>query len=147
MEKKDFKILLVYPNIPLMTVPPLSMGIFTSILKKEGYQVELFDTTPYINEDDGRLSQKNRRVYLQYREYSDEDDSEIYQILQKQPKKGRKFLKPKLNSLVPGDVYRRENSNLTSQILNNAQAKLLKQLKSDEVKVAKKQKRVKKKVP
>ena len=57
-----------------MTVPPLSMGIFTSILKKEGYQVELFDTTPYINEDDGRLSQKNRRVYLQYREYSDEDD-------------------------------------------------------------------------
>ena len=74
MEKKDFKILLVYPNIPLMTVPPLSMGIFTSILKKEGYQVELFDTTPYINEDDGRLSQKNRRVYLQYREYSDEDD-------------------------------------------------------------------------
>ena len=55
MEKKDFKILLVYPNIPLMTVPPLSMGIFTSILKKEGYQVELFDTTPYINEDDGRI--------------------------------------------------------------------------------------------
>ena len=74
MEKKDFKILLVYPNIPLMTVPPLSMGIFTSILKREGYQVELFDTTPYINKDDGRLSQKNRRVYLQYREYSDEDD-------------------------------------------------------------------------
>ncbi len=71
--KKDFKILLVYPNIPLMTVPPLSMAIFTGILKKEGYQVELFDTTPYIS-DDGNLSQKNRRLYLQYREYSDEDD-------------------------------------------------------------------------
>ena len=58
-KKKEFKILLVYPNIPLMTVPPLSMAIFTGILKKEGYQVELFDTTPYIS-DDGNLSQKNR---------------------------------------------------------------------------------------
>ena len=56
-----------------MTVPPLSMAIFTGILKEEGYQVELFDTTPYIS-DDGDLSQKNRRLYLQYREYSDEDD-------------------------------------------------------------------------
>ena len=73
MKKKDFKILLVYPNIPLMTVPPLSMAIFTGILKKEGYTVELFDTTPYIS-DDGNLSQKNRRLYLQYRDYSDEDD-------------------------------------------------------------------------
>ena len=72
--KKDFKILLVYPNIPLMTVPPLSMAIFTGILKKEGYQVKLFDTTPYISDDDGKFSQKNRRLYLQYREYSDEDD-------------------------------------------------------------------------
>ena len=71
--KENFRILLVYPNIPLMTVPPLSMAIFTGILKKEGYQVELFDTTPYIT-DDGNLSQKNRRHYLQYREYSDEDD-------------------------------------------------------------------------
>ena len=73
MKKKDFKILLVYPNIPLMTVPPLSMAIFTGILKREGYNVQLFDTTPYIS-DDGSLSQKNRRLYLQYREYSDEDD-------------------------------------------------------------------------
>ncbi len=70
---KNLKILLVYPNIPLMTVPPLSMAIFTGILQEEGYQVELFDTTPYIT-DDSNLSQKNRRIYLQYREYSDEDD-------------------------------------------------------------------------
>ena len=39
MRKKDFKILLVYPNIPFMTVPPLSMAIFTGILSKAGYSV------------------------------------------------------------------------------------------------------------
>ena len=71
--KKNFKILFVYPNIPLMYVPPLSIAIFTEILKKEGYTVKLFDTTPYIS-DDGNLSQKNRKMYLQYRDYSDEDD-------------------------------------------------------------------------
>ena len=63
--KKDFKILLVYPNIPLMTVPPLSMAIFTGILKKEGYQVKLL-TTPYISDDDGKFVKKGR-LYLQYR--------------------------------------------------------------------------------
>ena len=72
-EKNDFKILLVYPNLPLMTVPPLSMAIFLGILKGEGYNVELFDTTPYIS-DDSSSTHKNRQLYLQYREYKDEDD-------------------------------------------------------------------------
>ncbi len=73
MSKKDFKILLVYPNIPFMTVPPLSMAIFTGILSKAGYSVELFDTTPYVSDDD-TVSSKNRKMYLQYRDYKDEDD-------------------------------------------------------------------------
>ena len=30
--------------------PPLSMAIFTSILKKQGYQVDIFDVTPYVGE-------------------------------------------------------------------------------------------------
>ena len=34
-----------------MLVPPLSMAIFTKILKKKKHEVELFDTTPYIPED------------------------------------------------------------------------------------------------
>ena len=73
-KKNNFKILLVYPNLPLMTVPPLSMAIFLGILKGEGYNVELFDTTPYISEDSSASAHKNRRMYLQYREYKDEDD-------------------------------------------------------------------------
>ena len=71
--KKDFKVLLVYPNLPLMLVPPLSMAIFTRLLKKEGYQVNLFDTTPYIPPETNS-SPQNRTLYLQAREFSDEDD-------------------------------------------------------------------------
>ena len=71
--KKKFKILLVYPNLPLMLVPPLSMAIFTRLLKDYGYTVDLFDTTSYIPEDINS-SPQNRTLYLQARDFSDEDD-------------------------------------------------------------------------
>ena len=44
------KILLVYPNLSMMMAPPVSYGIFTRILKNEGYLVDIFDCTPYIVE-------------------------------------------------------------------------------------------------
>jgi len=72
-EKKEFKVLLVYPNLPLMLVPPLSMAIFTKLLKDEGYNVEMFDTTAYIPEKINS-SPQNRTVYLQARDFNDEDD-------------------------------------------------------------------------
>ena len=72
-KKSDFKVLLVYPNLPLMLVPPLSMAIFTSVLKTEGYDVELFDTTSYVPEE-VNSSPQNRTIYLQARDFSDEDD-------------------------------------------------------------------------
>lgn len=63
--RKDFKILLVYPNIPMMLVTPLSIAIFTWILKKEGFEVDLFDGTQY---GDGELSSpQNRARFLQAR--------------------------------------------------------------------------------
>ncbi len=59
------KILLVYPNIPMMLVTPLSIALFTWILRKEGHEVDLFDTTQY---GDGNLSSPQNRVkYLQAR--------------------------------------------------------------------------------
>lgn len=65
-KKINFRVLLVYPNLPMMLVPPLSIGIFTWILRKEGYEVELFDTTMY---GDGDLSSPQNRVkYLQARD-------------------------------------------------------------------------------
>ncbi len=48
--KHDFKILLVYPNLSMLLAPPLAYGIFTSLLRKEGYQVDIFDVTPYVGE-------------------------------------------------------------------------------------------------
>ena len=56
---------MVYPNIPMMLVTPLSVAVFTWILRKEGFEVDLFDTTQY---GDGDLSSPLNRVkYLQAR--------------------------------------------------------------------------------
>lgn len=73
LDKKDFKVLIVYPNLPLMLVPPLSMAIFTGVLKKEGYKVDLFDTTEYVPPE-VNTSPQNRTIYLQARDFNDEDD-------------------------------------------------------------------------
>ena len=42
-----FKVLFVYPNGTLMNPPPISVGLFTALLKREGVELELFDTTFY----------------------------------------------------------------------------------------------------
>lgn len=70
--KSDLRVLIVYPNLPLMLVPSLAIALFTSILKKRGYQVQLFDTTAYISEEGS--SPQNRVKYLQARQFSDESD-------------------------------------------------------------------------
>ena len=41
------KILVVYPNLPLMMAPAISVGIINAICKKEGCEVKLFETTEY----------------------------------------------------------------------------------------------------
>lgn len=46
----DFRVLLVYPNIQQCALMPYSIGLFTSILRKEGFGVELFDCTFYQND-------------------------------------------------------------------------------------------------
>lgn len=42
-----FKVLILYPNGELMNPPPISIGIFTALLKQSGFEVDLFDTTLY----------------------------------------------------------------------------------------------------
>ena len=46
----NLKVLLVYPNLSMMMAPPVAYGIFTKLLKDEGYLVDIFDCTPYIGE-------------------------------------------------------------------------------------------------
>ncbi len=41
--KKKNRALLVYPNIPGMLVISVAIGLFTGILKKAGFKVELFN--------------------------------------------------------------------------------------------------------
>jgi len=70
--KTKFKVLLVYPNLPLMLTPPLGVAIFTSILKSNNFDVSLFDTTEY--QENETSSAHNRVKNLQYREYDQDDD-------------------------------------------------------------------------
>lgn len=44
------RILLVYPNLPLMMAPSIAIGIFNAIGKRLGCHVEIFETTQYSNE-------------------------------------------------------------------------------------------------
>ena len=70
--KEEFRVLLVYPNLPLMLVPPLAIALFTKILKDQGYIVDLFDTTSYVSED--RSSPQNRVKFLQARNFDESKD-------------------------------------------------------------------------
>ena len=47
MSDNEFKVLLIYPNPRKMSLVPGSMAILSSLLKKEGITVELFDTSLY----------------------------------------------------------------------------------------------------
>jgi anaerobic magnesium-protoporphyrin IX monomethyl ester cyclase len=67
---KDFRILLFYPNLHMSALMPQSIGIFTSLFKREGYTLDLFDCTHYQDIDEINLgrntndeSKKNKRVH------------------------------------------------------------------------------------
>jgi len=70
--KSDIKVLIVYPNLPMMLVPSLAVGIFTRVLRSNDYKVDLFDTTHY-SDDEGASTQERVR-FLQVREFSEEND-------------------------------------------------------------------------
>jgi len=42
-----FKVLLVYPNFMMVNLLPTNIGILTAVLRREGHEVDLFDTTFY----------------------------------------------------------------------------------------------------
>lgn len=48
IEPHDFRVLLVYPNLSMMLTPSYAVGLFTAILKEQGYDLQLFDCTPYL---------------------------------------------------------------------------------------------------
>ena len=65
---KRLKILLVFPNGELMNPPPIAIGIFTALLRSNGFEVDLFDTTLYPDLDHVG-SDKAKEESLQVRPY------------------------------------------------------------------------------
>ncbi len=71
-KKEQFRVLIVYPNLSLMLVPSIAVGLLTRLMKGQGYEVDLFDSTPYISEENS--SPQNRVKYLQARSFDEEND-------------------------------------------------------------------------
>lgn len=69
---KRFKVLILYPNLYMMLVPSLAVGIFTRILTKMNCDVDLFETTQYFDSDGS--SPQNRVKYAQARKFDYEKD-------------------------------------------------------------------------
>src|SRR5438105_14201612 len=44
---KNFRVLLIYPNYMFVNLLPTNIGILTSCLRQNGFEVDLFDTTFY----------------------------------------------------------------------------------------------------
>ena len=55
---RDFRVLFLYPNIMMSALIPSSISILSSVLKEEGFAVDLFDTTFYKTQDTSANEQK-----------------------------------------------------------------------------------------
>ncbi len=66
--REDFRVLIVYPNLPLMLIPSIAIGLFTRILREQKYNVDLFETTYYYS--DQISTSQNRIDLLQARSFN-----------------------------------------------------------------------------
>lgn len=48
IERNRFRVLIAYPNLSMMLTPSYAVGLFAAILKGQGYELDLFDCTPYL---------------------------------------------------------------------------------------------------
>jgi len=69
----NFRVLLVYPNGMLLNPPPVAYGIFTGLLKRAGYKVELFDGTLYPNKSYYHYEVKNKNLNVRPFSYEGTD--------------------------------------------------------------------------
>ncbi len=66
-EEKGVRVLLLYPNLHGMNMLPSAIGLFSSLLKREGHEVDLFDSTNWVipseeNFDSDKEKEKNLNV-------------------------------------------------------------------------------------
>ena len=69
MKRNTLNVLLIYPNMYLMNMLPPAIALLSSILKQEGYNVDLFDTTFHIT-DESFNSDKEKEKHLQVRPFN-----------------------------------------------------------------------------
>lgn len=66
------KVLFVYPNLFMMNLVPPAIGLFSALLRGEGYEVDVFDTT-YYQAEDSFDSDKKKEENLQVRPFNLEE--------------------------------------------------------------------------
>jgi len=69
---KDFKVLLSYPNLPLMLMPSIAIALFTRIFRNKGYQIDIFETTYYVSHQES--TSEARVNLLQARKFNITED-------------------------------------------------------------------------
>jgi hypothetical protein len=62
------RVLLLYPNLYGMNMLPPAIGLFTALLRRDGHEVKLFDTTVYeglasVDSDKQKADNLNARPY------------------------------------------------------------------------------------
>lgn len=72
---KVFKVLIAYPNLPLMLMPSIAVALFTRIFRDKGYQVDLFETTYYVSRQES--TSEARVNLLQARKFNITEEIEI----------------------------------------------------------------------
>lgn len=76
---EGFRVLIVYPNLPMMLVPSIAIAIFTRLFRDQGYQLSLFETTHYdtheTNFSEVEINFSENKINLMnVREFSLEED-------------------------------------------------------------------------
>ncbi|MDB4157381.1 B12-binding domain-containing radical SAM protein [Candidatus Pelagibacter sp.] len=75
----DFKILIFYPNLHMSALMPQSVGIFTALLKEEGYPLDLFDCTYYEDIDSLTLGKNTNEEKVENRNVHKYDNAEWHE--------------------------------------------------------------------
>ena len=76
---KDFRILIFYPNLHMRALMPQSVGIFTALLKAEGYPLDLFDCTYYEDIDSLTLGKNTNEEKVENRNVHKYDNKEWHE--------------------------------------------------------------------
>ena len=78
-KKKDFRVLMFYPNLHMSALMPQSIGIFTALLKREGYTLDLFDCTYYEDIDELTLGKNTNQEKVENRNVHKYDNKEWHE--------------------------------------------------------------------